>query len=1462
LAQTNSVDFSDLVDVTPSSDGSVDASELVEARSPQASGPQAPKPLAYLTAGVGKAATLLPSMAGMIGTGFETIGDLAFPKEPITLKKIKDTYIEAGKEGFDKTLVDFGFDLTKGMTDFLGIDPVARHPMNQIMDIVGTYGIPVPAGFLGGAAAKGLKGAAGKTATFLSPAVRMGPKGNRLSKQFGLRMGTSLGVGGGIEQGFRALMDSPHAPLMFSEEAITGFPAGSVAASELVDVGDVPPDAVEASTLIDDIPPNIAEADYFDPIKAARHQAQEDAEDTENWKDYAIWVGTALFATLGLKYRNALIKSRTPVAPFGTAPTPGKSDLRDAWAIASSRDTIKEQAQKGAELAKNRARLLYGAQADSNYVLIQQAKAAGVPEHLIEQLRGQGGVHTADQIMQIFKFGKFPDGQQASIPLRALKQQYDRWEVPRQEEFISYIAAVNEDIVRTKATALDFLSRPFDDLLPLEKRAFLRIRNAVRGMTLGRLEDRMDIYRDIVRAVRGTRARKKPGLWKDDGSPTSDNELFATIRKGQADTEFELVRKQMAEYAEIILRDSVKRNVQGKAWAEQTIRNFTRNGEVVYLPSQQANEVPALWRRMGASMGFPTTAGKTMNTVGFLQKKALEEFEGIASPMNPFQSLGTYVSEMLDHTNRSVIQMNWMKYLLDMDFDGAGFAVFKSADDEAARAIRAAREKEFFTDLPTYIGRISPTDPDNSFSMLNLKFLDDAAETRWRKISDLRASLGDQDPGVAQMAMQQIALVKDALVIQYKGDFHLFGLNPLVKNALEFDDSLMNGIGKFNLFFKRLLTMNTVGRYSTFGPTSFVYNASIGSLNTFLHNKGGLMEAGVEAIQVWRDAVKGTVDIMVTDIADDFVQLITHTLETNIGIGSSNPAILRAMQAKLQARVKRSLIHDFRRRTGTVGASGQSVDEFVGGISGAMGKAAPYIYKTYGANVMPQFVKIWDNINAGLHEGTAFGMTLRRLEGTTIDKTANQLRIAKRQVAELVGNNKLRGASEVARQANAAVPFYGATIQGFSTLGRAFKAARLALPAKLTIAVGIPMAIEVAYNSISMGDEKYEDAAGRMWTHNEWYWKGLTAGQRANNVYAPKPGQPPWNAWTQSVIPEIAAIRGIYLDVLETVFGLSDEGRFSWDHTAVTFGRAWNVPLPPLLKAAASAIGVDVRVGLTAEGDDDLTSIPVQQRSLPAPNRQTPNQEQARYEGGEVSVRFQAIVQDLGGTLATIGLKVFNSFNSGDEDTPIKQKVQAGFDQLGKSVLESARYAGGLFDVKVHRSREDPEVASQVFAKESALKHWATVEKTQETGGTMSGGFPKQGRTSTISQDPVTQGLAADAAAIIQSVLPFKTEISNLNKQVNSLQHSLYNDFDSGIVPRGPITIVQRDLLIDAYKNQIGMYREIILMEYKAAEQSFFHIMGENVGEDLSHHTFESWKDRANPRSASPGLPKLPQTSQ
>jgi hypothetical protein len=174
--------------------------------------PRVSNPFRQAAAGFTDIGTGLLQAAGLVGSAFEgginTIG---------SDKSFSENFNIARSEGFDKTLTDTGIAGREAVNKFLDIkDPVSTE--DQAARILGGFLVPVPAGFLGGAAATGLKGVLGKATTLIAPTVRTG-------KGFGLRAGVSVGVGGGIDQGIRAFEDRPDKPLIFSDTALSGRPA-------------------------------------------------------------------------------------------------------------------------------------------------------------------------------------------------------------------------------------------------------------------------------------------------------------------------------------------------------------------------------------------------------------------------------------------------------------------------------------------------------------------------------------------------------------------------------------------------------------------------------------------------------------------------------------------------------------------------------------------------------------------------------------------------------------------------------------------------------------------------------------------------------------------------------------------------------------------------------------------------------------------------------------------------------------------------------------------------------------------------------------------------------------------------------------------------------------------------------------------------------------------------------------
>jgi len=500
------------------------------------------------------------------------------------------------------------------------------------------------------------------------------------------------------------------------------------------------------------------------------------------------------------------------------------------------------------------------------------------------------------------------------------------------------------------------------------------------------------------------------------------------------------------------------------------------------------------------------------------------------------------------------------------------------------------------------------------------------------------------------------------------------------------------------------------------------------------------------------------------------------------------------------------------------------------------------------------------HLNDALHEGTAYGITLRKLGGTPVGKTANEIRQARKFASDVVGDVRIKG-SEM-KAFNAVVPFSGAMFQAWSTLGRAMAKAGLGRTiATLTTAVGLPTALEVTYNSTLDPKASFKDAENREWTYNSYYCKAFTVDQRNNNMIIFVPGRDPWDAIIIPIVPELSLFRGAVIDGMDIVMGMSTHMVTEGNHLVAGLIRMFNIPLPPPVKATLSGLGIDVRAGPTVDQADGTGISFFETRSLPTGERVTPNLGRTRFVGGEIETRLHAILQDLFGAGGTLATSVYEAINAGDDRTPLADRARAGFDQLGRGLARQGRYVQPLFG-KTLRNSPDPEVARGVVAKKDAIERFMKELNIQKTGGLMSGGIPALGQTINVSQDPIMQQLAANAPAYKAMIQPHVETISQLRNQINTMGTALAISQPVGDIPAGPITIEQRDKIIDAMQLTIDAKNHVILSILKEEEQTFAEEFGKAIGRDLTGFTFESvGAGRTNPRSTLPRPPMSPQTS-
>jgi hypothetical protein len=1125
--------------------------------------------------------------------------------------------------------------------------------------------------------------------------------------------------------------------------------------------------------------------------------------------------------------------------------------------------------KKAGEIAKLRAKASIGRQVEAQRTIDDAARAAGhSTEDKIRQLDEISTVvnDVMGQVGVFIKKGELEAPKDKIIKvtksLQETRDEFMIWPKAKQEEFLEYIAAGQSNFVRTGATADEFIEMGNDIYDTFNKRQAGIFDNIKKTLNTGSLQDTaklMEKHKEFVTGVRGDAERIMPDLW-DHSTGTKktkvfDPELREVLRAGNANTEFSQMRKYVSENNDAILELGVQKEVFSREWADQVKRQFTVDGDLLYIPGKSSDELPSFYKRIAQNFGFMTTDGKIMRQVGNLHKQAGEELQGIGKYLDPWTASAHYATEVMEHVNRSAAQWVNIKEILGFEVDDAGDLVMPLHGTQEA-AMQAAREKQFHTQVPQYIGRISHTNPDNVFGGFNLKWHDDLPKgIKGSRVGDIKKTMNTtKDAGVMQDAVNQLAALEDALIVQRKGDFYLFRVaDKNLKSALEFDPRLSGLFMRFNHGSKSMLTGGTTGKFSFFSPTAFVYNGSIGSLNAAVRAEGGLLNAGKEAYQVWSDGVKGAIDIFATHTAEDFSRQLAHTLATNHGIGASNPRLLAKMQAHFAKRAKNSFVTDLERSTGTLTSSGQGGAEFKGNVTNILNSTSPYIISKYGANALPQFVRIWNHFNDAMHNGVGLGATMRRLGGEASTKTAAEKRWAKKAVADLIGNTKLQGSSQLARHLNASVPYYGAMLQALYTMGKAAHKMGLKKFTKvMAIGVGMPTAAEVAYNSMLDPDAEFDDGLGNKYTYNKWYWQKFSHEQRANNVIIMKPGMHPKDAIIFPVVPELGIFRGLAIDAMEAVFGLSGEHKFELSHASAGFNRSFNIPLPPWMKAIATGMGTNIRVGpeFNEAGDFQLYNT----QSTARGNRVT-SDDQVRYEGQEIDMKTVNILNDIFGSIARLVTDVYEGFNAGDEKTPISDRVEAGFDTLGRGVANQLRVGTGTLYGNHARLKMtgDRHVQTRVYETRKAVSLLAKDVAVLRSGGQRSGQTPVPGiDTKQVPLDPIARDLAFTAQHAEQQAKPYWDEISATKLKINSLRTSLYNAHGNDIVPEGRITVDQRERLIDAYASEMDNLRKQVDDVYSAAEAEFIKRMEPRVDRSLRDFTFRSYPGaRPNPSSTS-----------
>ena len=1442
-----------------------------------------------------------PIVAGFLGAAGETLADYALDDDD---KTFLETFGEASRTGADATLLNIGGELRSGTNRLLGIEE-ASSLEDQAARLLTSLVLPVPAGFLGGAAAKGLGGFAGKATTFVLPTVRRGPKG--FDKVFAKRAGVQAGVGGGIEQGIRGFMEQRGRPTMFSEEAVSGRVASQddvgieIAPEDNVtiagtDAGDmlpadsITPEVSEGALSLSDITP---EATPSRPIPALQEQlrAVEEEETSNLVKNAALFSLAAAGMFFGARYSAKLMASKTS-SVSGLDQVSRTSGLEDALgeirggALEAIRKGSVKKGKRvleeaGALLRGGRGRL-FGNIFDKTKHTEDHLRATGeIDKRSIDQITGQEMVDPFGVVEQFLRDGKFGQASAAAVrSLRSIKREFDRLDEAQKQEFIDGMAFAREDIVRTRATIFDALEKDTEGALGNLRQRFTGLDDEGKLLTdsKGRLigpasVDELNLVlkenEKLIAEIRGidlddldlddlgqrftgfVPTRQRPGLFNknvdDTRSFIEDPILRDGLKKFNSNSQFVKMQRDLAKINDAILSEATRRGTFSKQYADAMRKQFTINGKTLYLPGKENLSRGAWYKRLAANLGFHTAEGKKLSGVANWHLQGLAEGNGIQSPLDPFQATAHYALQVMEHTNRSVQQWNILTRLTGLVVDDNGNFV-KNVQPQMAQGFKPTK----------YVGSSSLDDPLNQGGQVHIKFNDADPEIVGKL--DLK--------GTGTFTPQQLANLDDVLWVQRGSTYHGFLVaDRQLKKALEFDAALHNRVLKFGNFWKNIFTKFTTGNLSPFGITSFIYNQQISTANALLRaSKGGTLgSATKEAIQTWTDSFRGAYEFLTTRLAEDYVDILGQALSSRKLYGAS-PKVVNRIREALKRKVANSMLGPMQRETGR-SAAGLGASEFQGSMTNIMEEAIPHISNRYGANVLPQFWRIWNHLNTSMHEGTALGISMRKSheallkagKGATPAAKANISRQARRDANDLVGDVRLRGSSDTGKAFHAITPFSGAMLQAWSTLGRALSKAPGGVPgglAVLTAAVGIPTVLEVAYNNLLDDEEGFRDSTGTNWNYREYFWKGFTTDQRINNHIIFKPGRPPWEAILVPVTPELSMFRAFVIDAMEVTMGLSEAGIEDGNHFLASLKRIFDIPLNPFLAAVGTGTGLDLRTGIIPDdtegkGFSFFTSRPI----FTAQGRLGGQSARLKYEGNEFDQQVHGVMQDIFGSGATAALGFYEAFNAGNERTGIGVRTDMAFDALGRNIKRASRFPSSLFS-QVARPTPDRDVARDLVGKKDALQRWKGRLELQQTEGAFSGGKPTFGDAMSPAADPIARMLSAKAEEYLGS-------IKDLDAEISKLRTFIKRTGASSMWLGQPVTTKQREELIDAMNLRIGAFQAHQLSELKKREEEFAADVFNATGKDLGAFEFNQFEAGPTPpHLVGRGLPRRPQTSQ
>jgi len=1216
-------------------------------------------------AGLSDIVTGIPAILGLAGAGIQggyntLTGDKSF----------KENFADAASSGIDSSLLSTGIDWREGVNKALEIEePISTE--DQAARLLASL-IPVP-GLQTVAGAGKLANTARNTFNLLTPAVKYG-------KGVGTRIAAQTGLGVGIDQGMRALIDDKSMPLMLSEQALSGTSA-LTPALEGGSGPDLVLDPIEQPDLVLD-PVGLEDTpDGFELRRKLDEQMikRDEFEDTKFW---ILMAGGALAASVSAKW----------AMKRGMIPSPTYDKMKKMG------EYVHEQ------------------QVDKGQALGSGLEEMGAGKDIADKVISNSHADVVDMAANFIETG-------------ALGQDF----VPRN----------------------GFKAHAIDDL----------------GYRYEGLGDNRALFDDAMEAktiLAGRRGGLAPSLWNKS---MPSEKLQDTVDAAMANPEVKQLMKDSDETLAVLLDYRRHRGVISDDEVLQFQSKFpgVKEGDVDYLPLYQKSE-EEFWRTLSRKLlGIHTTQGKKASIIAEFGPRS---GDAGGNNLKAIDSMRRYAVSTIADTNEQSFKSHALANLAGIQHNGKYKPHARFAFDPVTgkKHVLSKAHRPYTARDTTYIGKGTDlSDPDSIHitTVVDDPFVEKTFKSS--SLSDLKIKYGDEI----------VTAIED-------GEIHVYHVpDSGLRAALDINPAI-GKLERFNSHWKSLFTKGTTGEYSLFAPFSHAFSAQQIASNTAARE--GLW-AGTKSIG---QSLDGTRKLLIANGSNEVANYLARGLATNTGIGKLMPEAAARLQKSFKRRFEDTMLTKFRSETGrtVTGLGNTSVNTTVDDVLEAYGKS---FADFYGAKEMGAVWKMWKVWNNAWHEGPAYGAMLKSL-GKAVDEgldinSPQVIRDAVDHSKSLAGDMQRVGASGFSRQFNAAVPFSSAMIQSWNSLGSAARANPIKFIAGATAIIGMPTITEMAYTaSLDSASEPWPDQhnPNKMWSYNDYYWNGFTTQQRSDNFIFMIPGKPPWEAVMIPVSPEWGLFRGVVMEAADAIFDYSQvgdialadngQGKINREMLWGSVARVADLPIPPLAAATASALGMDVRLGLAQEIKDDpddpgkVTSI-LRTHPIGKGERVTRRSGQSKFALGSLDTDTTAILQDIFGAAGALYVKVHEAYNAGKEvkGGSTEQGAMNAVDAFGSGLKSQMRILQPIWGKSVHPNVSD-EIAQNLFARRASLKRLGTDFNNYMSNGLLHvDGTPVVGNTIIPPDDPLNMELAADAKTLDANIGLLDSRISQLKRDISTM---------------------------------------------------------------------------------------------